>query len=104
VCRLVFPRLNGSAIKCLRGAWNEAAKRAGLEGSLRHDMRRSAARRFTAAGVPRGTAMKLAGWKTESVFERYNLVVGDDLAEGLGLQRLPNTERQRHQRSASLVR
>ena len=45
VCPLVFPRLNGGAIKSLRGAWNAAAERAGLDASLIHDLRRSAAKR-----------------------------------------------------------
>jgi hypothetical protein len=46
-------------------------------------MRRSAAMRYTAAGVPRGTAMALAGWQTEDIFERYNLHPESQLAVGL---------------------
>ncbi|MDQ2767444.1 MAG: tyrosine-type recombinase/integrase [Gemmatimonadota bacterium] len=83
ICSLVFPRLNGAPIKSLRGAWDEAATRAGFEGALIHDLRRSSARRYTAAGVPRGVAMKLAGWKTEAIFNKYDRVSGDDLSEGL---------------------
>ena len=83
VCPLVFPRLNGSAIKSLRGAWNAAAARAGLADSIPHDMRRSTAMRYTAAGVPRSTAMALAGWQTEDIFNRYNLVPEGELVAGL---------------------
>jgi integrase len=83
VCPLVFPRLNGGAIKSLRGAWNAAAERSGLDASLIHDLRRSAAKRYSAAGVSRATAMALAGWKTEEIFNRYNIVSPDDLEAGL---------------------
>jgi len=65
VWAFVFPRLNGAPIRSLRSAWNAAAKRAGLEGSIPHDMRRSTAMRFTAAGVPRSTAaVPLWNWRT----------------------------------------
>lgn len=88
-CALVFPRLNGGAIKSLRGAWDAACVRAGLDkrpdvgAPLLHDMRRSAAKRFTAAGASRGQAMALAGWKTESIFNRYDIVNVDDMSAGL---------------------
>lgn len=83
VCPLVFPRLNGNQIESLRGYWNEAAKRAGPNASLIHDLRRDAARRYTAADVSRATAMALAGRKTEAIFNRYNIVGGNDLEAGL---------------------
>jgi hypothetical protein len=37
-------------------------------------LRRSAVRRLEAAGVPRTTAMKLVGHKTESIYRRYAIV------------------------------
>jgi integrase len=83
LCRFVFPRLNGRAINNLRDAWNAAVSRAGLEGSLIHDLRTSAARRYTAAGMSRGTAMALAGGKTEDIFNRYDIVSASDLNAGL---------------------
>jgi integrase len=83
VCPLVFPRLNGAPIKSLRGAWDAAAERAGLKGKLLHDLRRSAATRFTAAGVSRGVAMAIGGWKTEEVFRRYNITETSDIVAGL---------------------
>ncbi len=46
-------------------------------------MRRSAVRRYTAAGVSRSTAMALAGFKTEEVWRRYDIVSAEDLNTGL---------------------
>lgn len=39
--------------------------------------------RYAAAGVPRGTAMALAGWQTEDIFERYYLHREAELVIGL---------------------
>jgi hypothetical protein len=35
------------------------------------------------AGVPRAIAMLISGHRTESVFERYNIVVENELADAL---------------------
>jgi integrase len=74
----VFLR-NGEPIKSFRKAWKIATKKAGLEGFLFHDLRRSAARNLVRAGVPRSIAMKITGHKTESVFERYNITDSRDI-------------------------
>ena len=35
------------------------------------------------AGVDEGTIMKLCGWKTRAMFDRYNIIVERDLRAGV---------------------
>jgi len=44
-------------------------------------MRRSAAKNMIHAGVSEPVAMKVAGWKTRSMLDRYHIVSQTDLAE-----------------------
>jgi integrase len=60
--------------------WKAARKRAGLPETLIHDLRRWAARDFRRAGVDEGTIMALCGWKTRSMFDRYNIIDEQDRA------------------------
>jgi integrase len=80
----VFHRA-GQAIKgsTLRCGWERTCKRAGLEGRLVHDLRRSAARDLRGAGVSEGEIMKLCGWRTRSMFDRYNIIDENDLARAV---------------------
>jgi len=54
----------------------------GLPGLLVHDLRRSAVRNLERAGVPRSTAVKSTGHKTENVYLRYAIVSDSDLPDG----------------------
>ncbi len=76
----VFHR-QGRQIKDYYTAWRSACKRAGLEGRLVHDFRRTAIRNMVRAGIPKHTAMQLSGHRTASVFDRYDIHDLQDLEE-----------------------
>jgi integrase len=78
----VFHR-RGGRILAFMGAWHSACARAGLAGRIPHDFRRTAARAMIRAGIPQAVAMKIGGWKTDSVFRRYAIVDEKLLAENL---------------------
>ena len=78
----VFHR-NGRPIKDIRKAWKNACRDAGFPGMIPHDFRRTAVRRLEQAGVPRKTAMRLVGHKTESIYQRYMIVVEKDLVDAV---------------------
>ena len=58
--------------------WREAAKRAGIEGFIPHDSRRSAIRNMRNEGIPQSVRIKLIGHKTDAMDRRYDIV---DLAD-----------------------
>jgi integrase len=78
----VFHR-NGKPIGSYAKSWDTACRKAGLEGRLVHDLRRSAVRNLERAGVSRSVAMKLTGHKTEAVYRRYAITSAADLSEGV---------------------
>jgi integrase len=77
-CEYVFHR-DGEPIKDFYFAWRKATKAVGLEGRWFHDLRRCGTRNLRRAGIDRRTAMKFTGHKTESTFERYNIIDEDDM-------------------------
>jgi integrase len=77
----VFHR-RGKPIKGFRKAWAAACKAAGVPGRIPHDFRRTAVRNLERAGVPRSTAMKMVGHKTEAIYRRYAIVDEAMLREG----------------------
>jgi hypothetical protein len=52
-------------------------------GLIFHDLRRSAARNARASGVAEGVIMKMGGWKTRSVFDRYAIVAESEMADAI---------------------
>ena len=72
----------GRPVTSFRRAWLTACKGAGLSGRIPHDFRRTAVRNLERAGVPRSTAMKVVGHKTESIYRRYAIVDETMLKEG----------------------
>jgi integrase len=64
-------------------AWHAACRRAGLAGRIPHDFRRSACRRLIQGGVPEQVAMKLTGWKSRAMLDRYFVFNERDLNEAV---------------------
>jgi integrase len=81
-CPYVFHR-QGQCIKHYNRAWRTARQKAGLPGKLMHDNRRTAARNMDRAGVPRQIAKQITGHKTDSMYNRYNIVNEKDVREGM---------------------
>jgi len=63
--------------------WARACEKAKVADFHVHDLRRAYARNAVRAGVDEKTIMRLAGWKTRSIFDRYSVRNDDDLSDGV---------------------
>lgn len=79
----VFTWPDGKRVKDFRETWRKAYESAGVPKLLFHDLRRTAARNLRKAGVAEGVIMKIGGWKTRSVFERYAIVSQSDISDAI---------------------
>lgn len=66
-----------------------------------HDLRRTAAREFRRNGVSEGEIMRLCGWRTRSMFDRYNLIDEQDLAAAVAKRFANGKVRQRSEGTAA---
>jgi hypothetical protein len=107
----VFTRPNGKPVRSFRETWEMQCTKAGLgqlfcrncaepqsttskctkcgfkgttyKGLLFHDLRRTAARNLRGAGVAENVIMKIGGWRTRSVFDRYSIVDQADIKDAM---------------------
>ena len=81
----VFTREDGKRVVDFRKTWRNACVAAGVPDLLVHDLRRTGARNLRRAGVSEGVIMKIGGWKTRSMFDRYNIVDQKDMRDAMVL-------------------
>jgi integrase len=69
--------------RAMQAAFPKACTAAKIEGLMVHDLRRSAARNLTSAGVQLAVATKISGHRDASVFQRYNVVDTEQTADAM---------------------
>lgn len=74
-------RYKGRRVRDFRVGWANACERARCPGLLFHDLLRTGARNLRRLGVAEKTIMRIGGWRTREVFERYNIVDHEDLVD-----------------------
>ncbi|HXR15713.1 MAG TPA: hypothetical protein VN777_05820 [Terriglobales bacterium] len=78
----VFTRANGKTARDFRGMWHSACAHAGIPETA---VSRSAANRsekLSKGRVAEGVIMKIGGWRTRNVFDRYAIVSRSDMNDG----------------------
>lgn len=81
----VFARESGRRLgyKFALQAFKDAQEAAGLGEYRLHDCRRSVARRLEQGGIPRSTAMRITGHRTEHLFRQYAVGEDEDVRKAL---------------------
>ena len=75
---------SGHPIKTFYKAWRTTCAKAGTPVKrFYHDFRRTAVRNMNQAGVPRQTAKKIRGHKTDAIFNRYDIVGEADIRDAV---------------------
>ena len=110
----------GIAVRTLRDAWEKACTLAGVRqfvcvdcaapvqtgapcqkcsgkrtkytDLIFHDLRRTAARNLRRAGISETVIMKIGGWRTRSVFERYAIVSRGDIVDAMRMLQINQQE------------
>lgn len=77
VTDLVFHR-DGEKINYIEEQWRQACQKSGCPNLLFHDLRRSARRGYHLAGVDPDVMKSMAGWETDAMASRYNVIRDDD--------------------------
>jgi integrase len=77
----LFTYPDGTAVKDFRKAWWRATEAAGVPDLIFHDLCRTAMRNMRRLHISTNVAKRVAGRKTDSIFNRYNIVDDADLAE-----------------------
>ena len=62
-----------------RFTWRKACAAAGVPDLKFHDLRRTAVRNMSRAGVPQVVRMRISGHRTDSMERRYNIVDIEDI-------------------------
>lgn len=82
VSNFMIRKLPGAPIGHFAKTWKTAVEAAGYPKLLFHDLRRTAERNMTKAGMDQSMRMKISGHKTPSMSTRYNIVTAADVADG----------------------
>jgi integrase len=77
----LFTWLDHDRIKDFRNSWQNACTRAGVPNLLFHDLRRTAVRNMRRAGIDPQRIKRIIGHKSDSMFERYNIIDEEDIRD-----------------------